>query len=206
MDPRVRDCGRDRFADDGLWAYDTAHGEYRCQHGILSCLCILLFSNRKKLEKRQLAAIWLFMLIIIAGFVLQVVLFPKTLLVFYMFSIAAMTVLFVIETPDYIKLAEALKEVEKQRQRADVANQVKSNFLANMSHEIRTPMNAIIGLDEMILRETKDQRVRKFALDIRSAGNTLLSIINVKDEEHAKRYMEKHEVAFVVRDAGTPGG
>ena len=58
------------------------------------------------------------------------------------------------------------------------ANNAKSNFLANMSHEIRTPMNAIIGMDEMILRESKDERVRKLAMDIKSASNTLLSIIN----------------------------
>ena len=58
------------------------------------------------------------------------------------------------------------------------ANNAKSNFLANMSHEIRTPMNAIIGMDEIILRETTDNSVRKHALDIRSAGKTLLSIIN----------------------------
>ena len=138
----------------------------------------LLFSYGRKLEKRQLAAIWLFMAIILSGFILQIVFFPKTLLAFYMFSIAAMTVLFVIETPDYAKLADALDEVEEQRLRADFANQAKSNFLANMSHEIRTPMNAIIGLDEMILRETENRKVRRFALDIRSAGNTLLSIIN----------------------------
>ncbi len=54
----------------------------------------------------------------------------------------------------------------------------ESNFLANMSHEIRTPMNAIIGLDEMILRESESPKVNKYALDIRSAGHTLLSIIN----------------------------
>ncbi|MBQ7261830.1 MAG: response regulator [Lachnospiraceae bacterium] len=58
------------------------------------------------------------------------------------------------------------------------ANNAKSNFLANMSHEIRTPMNAIIGMDEMILRESKDERIRKLAMDIKSASNTLLSIIN----------------------------
>ncbi len=139
---------------------------------------VLLLSYRKKLEKRQLAAIWLFMLIIVAGFVLQAGLFPKTLLVFYNFALAAMTVLFVMETPDYIKLTAALKDAAEQRKRADAANQAKSNFLANMSHEIRTPMNAIIGLDEMILREADRPKVRKFALDIRSAGNTLLSIIN----------------------------
>ena len=61
---------------------------------------------------------------------------------------------------------------------ADQGNRAKSNFLANMSHEIRTPMNAIIGMDEMILRETGESKTRKYALDIRNASRTLLSIIN----------------------------
>ena len=43
--------------------------------------------------------------------------------------------------------------------RVVAANEAKSNFLANMSHEIRTPMNAIIGMDEMILRETKEPKL-----------------------------------------------
>ena len=58
------------------------------------------------------------------------------------------------------------------------ANHAKSNFLANMSHEIRTPMNAIIGMDEMILRESDNSSVTKYAGDIKTAGKTLLSIIN----------------------------
>lgn len=169
------------FAFDETGTY--THGPvyfliYVLQILVIVLSIVLLLSYRKKLEKRQLAAIWLFMVIIVAGFVLQAGLFPKTLLVFYNFALAAMTVLFVIETPDYIKLSAALKEAAEQRKRADAANQAKSNFLANMSHEIRTPMNAIIGLDEMILRETDRPKVKKFALDIRSAGNTLLSIIN----------------------------
>ncbi len=61
---------------------------------------------------------------------------------------------------------------------AEKANRAKSNFLANMSHEIRTPMNAIVGLNEMILRESTDAKVRQYALDVKSAGDTLLSIIN----------------------------
>ncbi|MCR4793542.1 MAG: response regulator [Lachnospiraceae bacterium] len=64
------------------------------------------------------------------------------------------------------------------RETADQANKAKSNFLANMSHEIRTPMNAIIGMDEMIIREAKNIKIRKYANDILSACRTLLSIIN----------------------------
>ncbi|MCR4896799.1 MAG: response regulator [Lachnospiraceae bacterium] len=68
--------------------------------------------------------------------------------------------------------------LELEKDAANASNKAKSDFLARMSHEIRTPMNAIIGMDEMILRESINDRVRKYAMDIQSAGKTLLSIIN----------------------------
>ena len=70
------------------------------------------------------------------------------------------------------------KVLELEKDAANASNKAKSDFLANMSHEIRTPMNAIIGMDEMILRTSPVEPVRKYALDIQSAGKTLLSIIN----------------------------
>ena len=66
----------------------------------------------------------------------------------------------------------------EQKRHADNANRAKSFFLANMSHEIRTPINAILGMDEMILRESADEQIRSYAGDIRDAGKTLLSLIN----------------------------
>ena len=57
-------------------------------------------------------------------------------------------------------------------------SKAKDDFLANMSHEIRTPLNGILGMDEMIIRDTREDDVKKYALEIKSAGNTLLSIIN----------------------------
>ncbi|MCR5118619.1 MAG: response regulator [Lachnospiraceae bacterium] len=57
-------------------------------------------------------------------------------------------------------------------------NKAKDDFLANMSHEIRTPLNGILGMDEMIIRDTREEKVKNYALEIKSAGNTLLSIIN----------------------------
>ncbi|MBO4373564.1 MAG: response regulator [Lachnospiraceae bacterium] len=71
-----------------------------------------------------------------------------------------------------------MTELEKQKSLADAANKAKSAFLANMSHEIRTPINAVLGMDEMILRESREKDIISYASDIRSAGRTLLSLIN----------------------------
>ena len=68
--------------------------------------------------------------------------------------------------------------VEEGRRKADIANEAKGRFLANMSHEIRTPINAVLGMDEMILRETTEEPIRGYAMDIFNAGHTLLSLIN----------------------------
>ena len=77
----------------------------------------------------------------------------------------------------WIQAAEN-ERIKEEARVAEKANRAKSVFLANVSHEIRTPMNAIIGMDEMILRESNDKNVEKYALDIQSAGKTLLSIVN----------------------------
>ena len=71
-----------------------------------------------------------------------------------------------------------MEELEKQKDIANSANEAKSKFLANMSHEIRTPINAVLGMDEMILRESGEKNIRAYASDIMSAGKTLLSLIN----------------------------
>ena len=71
-----------------------------------------------------------------------------------------------------------MDQLEEQKRIADEANRAKSSFLANMSHEIRTPINAVLGMDEMILRESAEKNIRSYANDIQSAGRTLLSLIN----------------------------
>lgn len=76
------------------------------------------------------------------------------------------------------ELRRAKSTAEEARRVADDANRAKSEFLANMSHEIRTPINAVLGLDEMILRETKEASTRQHAKDIASAGKSLLGLIN----------------------------
>ncbi len=79
---------------------------------------------------------------------------------------------------DSTKHYQHIKEIEEQKQISEKANKAKSDFLTSMSHEIRTPINTVLGMDEMILRTSRDEEIREYATDIRSAGHTLLSIID----------------------------
>ena len=47
-----------------------------------------------------------------------------------------------------------------------------------MSHEIRTPINAMLGMNEMIIRESKNPSIVTYAQNVKQAGKTLLGLIN----------------------------
>ena len=71
-----------------------------------------------------------------------------------------------------------IKAVEEQNEKLKISDKAKSTFISNMSHEIRTPINAVLGLNEMIIRETTDEKIRSYAYDIKNASKILLSVIN----------------------------
>jgi signal transduction histidine kinase/CheY-like chemotaxis protein len=90
-------------------------------------------------------------------------------------------VIFVVETTRKTKdrfIETQNRRLQELKEEADAANRTKSNFLASMSHEIRTPMNAITGMTELLLRGEVSDETRGYALDIKQAGNNLISIIN----------------------------
>jgi len=79
---------------------------------------------------------------------------------------------------DVTKERDILYMLEESRQVAEDANNAKSVFLANMSHEIRTPINAIMGMNEMIIRETSDKGILDYSKEIENSGKNLLALIN----------------------------
>ncbi len=71
-----------------------------------------------------------------------------------------------------------VKELELEKTIAEEATKAKSAFLANMSHEIRTPINAVLGMNELVLRECEEPNILAYSESIKSAGNTLLGLVN----------------------------
>ncbi|NWO20452.1 response regulator [Oribacterium sp. oral taxon 102] len=102
--------------------------------------------------------------------------------------------------------------INEEKKLLEMREKTKSEFLSSMSHEMRTPINAILGMNELILRESAEDRIRSFAMDIHTAGQSLLTIVNeileyTRLESGQNRSIEKpfcfgellHDVITVIR-------
>lgn len=72
----------------------------------------------------------------------------------------------------------ANRTAQQQKREIEELNRAQNRFFSSMSHEIRTPINTIIGLNEMILRETTSDEIAEDARNIQTAGKMLLALIN----------------------------
>ena len=86
--------------------------------------------------------------------------------------------LFILIIMAFIQTGREIIGLEKEKQLAVMMSKSKADFLASMSHEIRTPINTIMGMNEMILRENKDETIDEYAQSIGRAGDMLLALIN----------------------------
>ena len=71
-----------------------------------------------------------------------------------------------------------LTAMQREKEQARTEYDMRTSFLSNMSHEIRTPINVILGMNELILRESRESHVRTYAGDISKAVGMLRDLID----------------------------
>ncbi len=133
--------------------------------------------HHKNLELRETLSFSGFVFIIF-GTLIQSLMFPSTLLTFFFGTIGVIIILLFLETPDYAHLQETLIELDACKIQVEKSKRIKSEFLQSISREIKTPMTTVLGMDEMILRESNDEYITGYARDIATAAGSLMETIN----------------------------
>ncbi|WP_204106585.1 MULTISPECIES: PAS domain S-box protein [Spirulina sp. CCY15215] len=77
-----------------------------------------------------------------------------------------------------VMVTDRIDQLVQAREAALENVRLKSQFLANMSHEIRTPMNGVLGMTELLLSTSLNNKQLDFVQTLRSSGENLLTIIN----------------------------
>ena len=134
--------------------------------------------KKRVIDKKKYYIYTAFVLIpLLFGFI-QGAFLPHDRMVFFAGTVSALIMFFSLETEEYRELKVTMRELEISRENEIKANNAKSSFLAKMSHEIRTPINAILGMNTMILRDSRDSNIRDYSKNIENSGKSLLSLIN----------------------------
>lgn len=70
------------------------------------------------------------------------------------------------------------KKLAESMQKAQIANNVKSEFLASMSHDMRTPLNGILGLANFGIEEAEDPKIVDYFSKIKVSSFFLYTLLN----------------------------
>ena len=82
-------------------------------------------------------------------------------------------------TINITELKKTQAELQLALQKAEIANQAKTEFLENMRHDIRTPLNGIVGCAQLIQMQANDpKKVIEYAKDLVQSSDALLAFLN----------------------------
>ncbi len=79
---------------------------------------------------------------------------------------------------DITDLKKTTLALQKAKDEAERALQVKEAFLANMSHEIRTPMNGVMNMVDLLAETPLTAQQQRYLQTVQDSSKTLLTIVN----------------------------
>lgn len=145
---------------------------------LVTLTLIMMVLHNREYTKRQQTTLTVSYLIVLAGVLVQAFVNARVLIAHGTGVIAVFIEYFALESPDYRRMSELLKESQEAQQKIREAQRARDDLFAGMTHEIRTPLNAVIGIDQLVMMEDSDEVVQVLAGKIKKEGETVLSVVN----------------------------
>lgn len=170
--------------------------------GIFIVLIIgLMLVNRKELKSKRYIPIYMFLIAIILGIVIQKN-NPGLLIMTYVETLTVAIMYHTIENPD-MKL---LEELHKAKEISDNANEEKTLFLYNMTQEIRhtaskinEEADIIINSEDIEVDKDSARNIKGETAKFRSTVNDIMDV-SAMDTSSIKIYNSKYNVVNLLKE------
>lgn len=160
---------------------------------------VILFIKSAKFNKRQIICNALFYAVFFGSYVLQILVFPKTLLSDFATALGGLIIFFSIETPDYAKLMKTLEELDylKSSLEIQVEERTKELDAKKESYE-QLSLETLSAL--ALLVDAKDHYTNGHSFRVAAYAKGIAKIL-----DKPANYIEQLYFAGLIHDVGKIG-